>query len=110
MKRLLILTVFAMTVSTVAMADDSAKERPFVDHRAEQRIGMMFRNRDTDRDGTISKNEFLKVAEERFAKIDADSDGKITKEEMQKHVKEMGNRFKRMGQNRSGNEMPRDRR
>jgi len=36
---------------------------------------------DTDKDGKVSKAEFLKAQEDRFAKMDTDSDGYVTQEE-----------------------------
>jgi len=43
--------------------------------------GKMFEKHDVDGDGTISKEEFLSHAEERFSNIDADGDGVVSKEE-----------------------------
>jgi uncharacterized low-complexity protein len=40
---------------------------------------------DGDKDGSITKVEFIKAHEEMFTKMDADGDGKVTKEEIKSH-------------------------
>lgn len=47
--------------------------------------GSMFEKLDTDKDGLVTKAEFLAHAEERFAKMDADGNGSFTKEEAKAH-------------------------
>ena len=37
---------------------------------------------DTDKDGTISKDEYLAVVEQRFKAADADNDGTLTSKEL----------------------------
>ena len=49
--------------------------------------GKMFAKADTNGDGIVSKEEFLKHSETKFMKIDADGDGSITKEEIKAHRK-----------------------
>ena len=55
-------------------------------------------NFDTDKDGKVSKDEYLagsrKLAENRFPKIDTDGDGFITKEEGNKAKQTIKNRRK----------------
>lgn len=41
----------------------------------------MMEKYDMDKDGAISKEEIMKVTEERFTKMDADHDGKVTQDE-----------------------------
>ncbi len=73
MKKLLTLSAVALALSfTPALAG----ERTDVDHK-----GGMFEKHDTNGDGVISKDEFLKQAEERFGKMDANGDGNVTAEE-----------------------------
>ena len=43
---------------------------------------------DTNKDGKLSKDEFLKVKEGKFAKMDANSDGFVTTEEKMAKKKE----------------------
>ncbi len=51
--------------------------------------GAMFEKLDTDKDGFVTKAEFMAHAEERFSKIDADGNGRFTKEEAAAKYKEM---------------------
>lgn len=52
------------------------------------RGGQMFDKMDADADGNVSKEEFLKGAEERFSKMDLDGNGTVTREEAQEaHAK-----------------------
>lgn len=50
-------------------------------HHEDKAGGKMFEHQDTNGDGMISKDEFMKHAEERFMKMDADGNGSISKEE-----------------------------
>lgn len=56
--------------------------------------GKMFEKHDVDGDGTISKDEFLKHAEERFNKIDADGSGSVSKDEAKAKHEEMRKKMK----------------
>lgn len=49
----------------------------------------MFKQTDTDKDGKISKAEWVASSEAHFAKLDADKDGNITKDEMKQAHKKM---------------------
>ncbi len=51
--------------------------------------GKFFEKMDLDSDGSVTKEEFIKAHEERFAKMDANSDGKVTKEEAEALKKAM---------------------
>ncbi len=50
--------------------------------------GEYFKHMDTDGDGKVSKEEFMKAAEERFAKFDGNKDGVLEKEDVPTKVKE----------------------
>jgi hypothetical protein len=43
--------------------------------------GPMFKKADTNADGKVSKEEYLKAQEQQFAKMDANSDGFFTQDE-----------------------------
>ncbi len=51
--------------------------------------GKMLEKIDTDKDGKISKQEWLSHHEAKFAELDADKDGSITKEEFKSHHEKM---------------------
>lgn len=72
MKKFMILAICASGFVLLAQQSVDAKH---------MRDGKMFEKRDLNKDGVISKAEFLEVAEKKFHKIDADNDGNITKEE-----------------------------
>lgn len=70
MKKLMILSVLALAfaVSPVLAGDHGGK-------------GLMFEKADTNKDGAVSKDEFMKAQEGHFAKMDANGDGSFTKDE-----------------------------
>ena len=75
MKKLMMLSAAVLAFSSVpALADH---------HGEGGKKGEMFSKHDTNGDGVISEDEFLKHAAERFSNIDADGDGRVSKEESQ---------------------------
>jgi hypothetical protein len=54
----------------------------------------MFEENDTDKDGKISKQEYLAGSEKRFAEIDANKDNFLTMEEMKARRDEMRAKMK----------------
>jgi hypothetical protein len=103
MKKLLMLTALAMVASAPVMAERGPNGDR--DGRGPgdggKRMGeMMFKQHDTNNDGVITKEEFMKTVEARFDKMDADSDGKVTKEEVKKHGDEMKKKFEEMREKR----------
>ena len=79
------------STKTEARAKLSPQERAA---RREARSKKMFERMDANKDGAISKEEQLKVAEEKFMKRDTNKDGKVTREEASayknsKHSKKM---------------------
>ena len=73
--------------------------------------GGMFEKHDTDGDGFVSKDEFLKHSEDKFSRIDENGDGKISKEEgmaahekMRKKMKEHKEKRKEMMENKAETE------
>lgn len=74
MNKFLMLGVAAvsMAVAAPAMAEGPKHKGKGMD---------LFEMHDTNKDGVVTKEEFLKKAEEHFAKLDADGDGQITKAE-----------------------------
>jgi len=104
MKKLLMITALAMVASAPVMAEGYGKG-PGRHRNPERKLEMMFKRHDTNKDGVIAKDEFLKGAEERFEKIDLDSDGKVTKEEAKKHAEEMREKFKKMREERNASSL-----
>lgn len=87
MKTLLTFTAITLAISTMAY-----NAPVFADNHGGK--GAMFEKKDINGDGVISKAEFLKHAEEKFAKMDADGDGVLSKEEAKKKRKEMKDKLK----------------
>jgi Ca2+-binding EF-hand superfamily protein len=74
MKKILLSTIAVLALSApAAMAE----------HGGDHKGGRMLEKLDADKDGSISKAEFMTEAEQRFAEIDKDSSGSITKEEVE---------------------------
>ncbi|MCK5384824.1 MAG: hypothetical protein KAJ29_04555 [Alphaproteobacteria bacterium] len=106
MKRFLMLTALAMVAAApVVMAEGYGDGRGSGGHggRGVQMLKMLFRHHDVDKDGVITKYEFLKVSKERFERMDADSDGKVTGEEAKEHAKKMKKRFMERRKQGEGN-------
>lgn len=59
----------------------------------------MLERLDANKDGKVTKDEFVADAEKRFSEIDADKDGNVTEEEMRAHHKAKREEF---GQMREG--------
>lgn len=53
-----------------------------------------FMEQDTNKDGFISKSEFLKMGEKKFAEIDTNKDGKISQEEQKAHREKMRDKMR----------------
>lgn len=70
----------------------------FADHHGDK--GKMLEKFDADGNGTISKSEFLKSAEDRFSKMDVNGDGEITKEEGKAMKEKMREKMKERMENR----------
>jgi hypothetical protein len=93
MKKLLALTaaVFALGITGA-----SAEDHPPGPHG---KFGeKMFERLDVDKDGKVTKEEFLKAQEEHFAKMDANGDGAFTQEE----AKAMKEKFREMRKEKEG--------
>jgi hypothetical protein len=126
MRKLLMLATTAFVVSAVApaFAEDAAPAAPAAEvtttteatkdapKAGKHRKGKgMFERGDTNGDGVVTKEEFLKQSEEAFKNLDTDGDGKITKAEVdakRKKMKELhAKRKKQMGGKPvPGNEAP----
>ena len=90
MKKLITLTALAFVFSVpYAVAEDGAQDHS---KRPGHKMGGMFAEKDLDKDGAVSKSEFLKAAEKRFSTIDSNGDGKITRDESRAHHKKMKDR------------------
>lgn len=87
----------AVTPEEMQAHHKADKER----HMMEKRKRMMEKS-DPDGDGKISKDEFLKNAAERNARLDSDGDGKVTKDEAKAARKEKGEKMKALREKRDG--------
>lgn len=82
MKKLLMLTAAVFALQALpALAEDGAKDG--------HKRGDFFEKVDTNKDGQISKDEFMAAdkdrAENKFKEMDANGDGNVTKEEGKAH-------------------------
>ncbi len=91
------LVLSALTLGAIALpfaagyADDHKGGH---DGKKGNRFEKMFEKQDIDGNGEVSKEEFLKGAEERFAKMDLNGDGVITKEEAKENMEKMREKMK----------------
>lgn len=89
MKKILLYTAVASIAfgsATMALAESDKKHGH---HK-----GKMFEKMDTDSDGIVTKDEFMKKSEEHFAKMDTNGDGKVTKEEAKNQHEAMRAKWK----------------
>jgi len=84
MKKILLLTAAVLAIQALpALAEDGGQ------HKGGGKGMRIFELQDANKDGAVSKEEFMKFSEERFAESDADGDGKVTKEELKAHHEKM---------------------
>ncbi len=97
MKKILAFTVLGLVLTAPAA---------FADHHGDDRSGKggMFERHDTNKDGKVSKEEFMNSHEEKFKKMDADSDGYVSKEEAMKVREEMKEKWQERRGDRAGKE------
>jgi hypothetical protein len=77
--------------------EDAAKEAPKADVKAEKgehKGHKMFEDADSNKDGKLSKEEFLARHEKKFGEIDANKDGSLTPDEMKAHGEARREKFK----------------
>ena len=111
MKKLLMLTALTMVAGAgTALAQgpgNGSMDGKGPRHKNPERmIEMIFKRHDTNEDGKISKDEFMKEAEERFAKMDADSDDQITREEAKAHAEKMKEQYQKRMEERGDQPPP----
>lgn len=73
-------TVLALSLATVLFAGQAMAEH----HEGKGpggRHGKMFEETDSNKDGTVTKDEFRAQGDKLFAKLDTNGDGTITKDE-----------------------------
>jgi hypothetical protein len=89
----LLLGLTLLTSAGQAMAAEECKPAPKVEHTAKTRTAEFMKKRwgkvDLNRDGVISKEEYLKEATDRFNATDMNHDGKITPEEVAQFYEKM---------------------
>ncbi|MCE7886872.1 MAG: hypothetical protein DYH13_05120 [Alphaproteobacteria bacterium PRO2] len=73
MKKLLMFSAAALALSAPAFAEEGKDGKPHHQN--------MMEKLDTDKNGSVTKAEFLAFHEQRFAEMDTNSDGTISKEE-----------------------------
>lgn len=89
MKNLLMLTsAFVLIGAPLALAEDGADDCKH--HKGER----MFEKADADKDGIVTKDEFMVMHEKWFTDIDANADGQITKDEAEAKAEEMRAKWK----------------
>ena len=72
-------------LSASAYAEGGAGEGPKKMFDKKGHHERMIQKFDENKDGQITKDEFIAESEKRFAEIDTDGDGVLTSEELQKH-------------------------
>lgn len=99
MKKILMLTVAALALSTgfaYAEHEEGHKDRGV----------KMFEEADANKDGVLSKEEFLARHEKKFAEIDANGDGSISKDEMEARHAEWREKMKEHRAKKKGDVAP----
>ena len=100
MKKSVFALTFISTISTIALAQQG--QMPNLDD-------VFFKQFDTDQDGLVSKQEFMKPTEAQFAHMDKDGNGSLNRaevkafnEEMQQRMREMQQQMQQSGGYRPG--------
>ncbi len=79
---LTIASVLTLVSAVPALAQDTSTSPGGGQGPGAGNIGMMmFEKMDSNGDGSVSEDEFLSHAKERFTQMDADNDGRVTREE-----------------------------
>ena len=94
MKKLTLTTLslaIALAAGSALAADAPATQAKGGEH--EHMAGHMFEETDTNKDGTISKDEWRAKGDKLFAEIDTNKDGKISPDEMKAHREAMHKKF-----------------
>jgi Spy/CpxP family protein refolding chaperone len=73
-------------------SDDAHKGKDY--KKGKHHKGKMLKYLDENKDGVVSKSEFLGAQEKRFDKMDADGDGSVTQDEMQEAHKKFKEKMK----------------
>lgn len=83
----LIIFVVCVFVSAQAQSPPRGARGQGADPRMEEAIDFMFQDMDTNRDGKISKTEWLAAYERQLKVLDRDGDGFVTKAEVRADMK-----------------------
>lgn len=82
----------SLLIPAAARAEEPM-EHPMMEHQMDDnpmmKMGEAFGEADTDKDGSLSLQEFLARHEAKFKEIDGNSDGKLTQEEFQAYRETM---------------------
>lgn len=93
MNKFLMMSAMVLSVAAVPVLAQPGDEGGRKD-RAEKRMEKMFEKNDSDKDGSISKEEFTASAEKRFSDMDKDGDGSVSKDEAKEHAEKMHEKWK----------------
>ncbi len=99
-KFLLVATLAAvpMAFSVAAYADHHEGKKDGKPHHKGKMLEKMFDKQDTNQDGVITKEEFMKHAEERFIEMDENNDNEVTKEEAKAYGEKMREKWQQKKQ------------
>jgi hypothetical protein len=111
MKKILMSCVALMLMSAPVLAEEAKPVPPAAeagkDGKAPELRGRMAET-DTDKDGKVSKAEFMANGEKKFAEMDKNGDGNITPDEMKAHHDAMKEKFKDRRDHKKGDAKPAD--
>ncbi|OQX19315.1 MAG: hypothetical protein BWK76_04800 [Desulfobulbaceae bacterium A2] len=79
--RTLIITILVFGATALSVQAQPGDADGTDREKMRQRMQERMRQLDANGDGSISKTEFMALAEQRFAKLDTNGDGQISKEE-----------------------------
>ncbi len=95
-------SVLAQMQSPSSRGGRDTGQRMEQDPRMQQAIDMMFQDMDANRDGRISKREWLDAQERQFKMLDRNNDGSITKDEVKADMMDRMRAMQQQQQERSG--------
>lgn len=85
MNKIILTLISVATVSVLGCAQNGMHHKG--EHKA--KAHKMWQKMDANSDGSVTKDEFIKMHEEMFTKMDGNKDGKVTTEEMMAAHKDM---------------------
>lgn len=89
MKKLLLFSAAALCMTAPEAFAEHGEE-----HKGGPKGARMFEKMDTDKDGFVTKEEFMTEHEKHFTETDANADGKLTQEEVKTKMEELRAKWK----------------